>query len=160
MKAVCSRRVPFSSSDRMCRAQSCSGHSTMVILTPSSWFVPGNRWLGRSSTSEGLTCMLMEVQSLLLILNPLGLEMNLKQQLWEKFLLLLSPMQSVQLLKLTVVAISREDLGAELRVPFSKCFLVLTVRKSHLWQFWFFCHCRFLHGIYFYRQDPSEYFFF
>lgn len=66
------------------------------------------------------------------MMKPLGLETNLKQQLWGKFLLLLSPMQSVQLLKLTVVAISREVLGAELRVPFSQCFLVLTVRKSHL----------------------------
>lgn len=66
------------------------------------------------------------------MMNPLVLETNLKQQLWEKFFLLLSPMQSVQLLKFTAGAISREDLGAELRVPFSKCFLVLTVRKSHL----------------------------
>lgn len=60
------------------------------------------------------------------------------QQLWEGFLFLRSPMQSALRLKFTVAAISREELGAELRFPFFKCFLVLIVQKSHLWRVCFF----------------------
>lgn len=92
--------------------------------------------------------------------QPLSLETQLNNSYWERFLFLLFLMQSVQILKFTVAAISREDLGAALRAPFSKCFLVSTVQNSHLLQFPFFCHCRFLRGIYSNRQDLSEYFVF
>ena len=57
-------RVRFSSSDRTFRVQSCLGHITVVIITLISWFIPRNRQLSRSSSSQGLTRTLIEVETL------------------------------------------------------------------------------------------------